>query len=79
MPTNFRQGYTVRTSDGFRYTEYVEYDTKRFVGNWTDTAIDPELYDYNIDKWETTNFATNTTYAAKLAELKARLRTQYVQ
>jgi iduronate 2-sulfatase/deleted-in-malignant-brain-tumors protein 1 len=77
MPTNFRQGYTVRTQDGFRYTEYVDYDKRECVGHWTDTAIDPELYDYNVDQWETTNFAGNATYSAKVTELMAVLRSQF--
>ena len=70
-------GYTVRSKGGYRYTEYVEYNTTTFRGVWGAESSDPELYNYNIDKWETTNFATDSQYAGVVAELKAVLRSQY--
>eukprot|EP00656_Telonema_subtile_P005812 TRINITY_DN12657_c0_g2_i1.p1 TRINITY_DN12657_c0_g2~~TRINITY_DN12657_c0_g2_i1.p1 ORF type:complete len:545 (+),score=98.27 TRINITY_DN12657_c0_g2_i1:172-1806(+) len=76
--THLRMGYTVRSSRGYRWTEYVQYDAKSvFRGNWTAEAQDPELYDYNLDKWETNNFAQNASYATVITELKAVLRRQY--
>ena len=77
MPENFRQGYTVRSSDGYRYTEYVDYDPVKFQGHWTDTPIDAELYDLNADQWETTNAAAEPGQAGKVRELMAALRAQY--
>ena len=49
----------------------------RFAGNWSAGPGDEELYDYNNDKWETTNFASNTSYGSVLAELRTVLRNQY--
>eukprot|EP00928_Gymnodinium_smaydae_P090310 TRINITY_DN74136_c0_g1_i1.p1 TRINITY_DN74136_c0_g1~~TRINITY_DN74136_c0_g1_i1.p1 ORF type:complete len:575 (-),score=19.92 TRINITY_DN74136_c0_g1_i1:130-1791(-) len=74
--TGPRMGYTVRSSDGYRYTEYVPYNHITFRGRWSEAA-DPELYDYNEDYWETTNFALNASYADTVAELRAALRQQY--
>ena len=77
--THFRMGYTVRSADGFRYSEYVSYDTRTFRGAWPPTPVgdDIELYDYNVDRWETTNFATNASYSKVVAELSSQLRVQY--
>lgn len=72
-----RQGYTVRSASGYRYTTYVPYSTATFKGEWSATGGDEELYDYNADPWETTNFAANASYSATLATLKAVLRAQY--
>ena len=77
--TGLREGYTVRSSKGFRYTQYVPYNKSTYCGDW-DAALhdDEELYDYNTDPWETTNFASNASYSAVVAELRAVLRAQYV-
>merc|ERR1712029_333383 len=72
--THYRMGYTVRSSDGHRYTEYVPYNRLTFRGNWAKESDDPELYDYNTDRWETINLALNASYAAVVSELKAALR-----
>ena len=73
----FRVGYTVRTVDGFRLTEYVPYADNK--GNWDDSAgtHDVELYDYSVDPHESINLAANTSYAATVQRLKAVLRQQY--
>ena len=78
--TGLREGYTVRSAAGFRYTRYVPYNTSSFSGDWAAGAgdDDEELYDYNIDPWETTNFVENVTYAAVVAELRMVLQEQYV-
>jgi arylsulfatase A-like enzyme len=76
--TGLREGYTVRSAAGFRYTRYVPYNTSSFSGDWAAAGDDEELYDYNIDPWETTNFASNGSYATVVAELRAVLRKQYV-
>ena len=69
--TGLRQGYTVRSAAGYRYTQYVPYDTATFTGNWSEALDDDsELYDYNNDKWETTNFAAVANYSHVVAELK---------
>lgn len=75
--TTFRMGYTVRSADGHRYTEYVPYNRLHFKGHWTESSDDPELYDYNVDPYETMNLAFNTSYAEVVAELKAVLRKQF--
>jgi len=75
--TSFRMGYTVRSVDGYRFTEYVPYDKETYRGSWTADSNDPELYDYTHDKWETTNFALNASYSDVVKELKAVLRQQY--
>merc|ERR1712039_773771 len=75
--TTFRMGYTVRSSDGYRYTEYVPYDRTTFKGTWSDESNDPELYDYISDPHETTNFALHSEYARVVAELKAVMRRQF--
>ena len=52
-----------------------------FSGAWAPPAAgddEEELYDYNIDPWETNNFVANASYAAVVAELRAVLRKQYV-
>ena len=69
-------GYSVRSPDGFRLTEYVPYDTNTFTGDWTHTS-DAELYDYNTDPNETVNQATNQSLAPVLSRLKAALRQQF--
>ena len=75
--TGLRQGYTVRSATGYRYTTYVPYSTTTFVGNWTAALGDEELYDYNRDKWETTSFAAVANYSKIKAELRAVLLRQY--
>merc|ERR1712048_750929 len=75
--TTLRMGYTVRSSDGYRYTEYVPYDRTTFRGHWAHESEDPELYDYSNDPWETTNFAQNPSHVETVKELKAVLRQQY--
>lgn len=72
----FRMGYTVRSSRGYRLTEYVPYNQTSFQGDWSKIG-DIELYDYNVDPWETTNYATNSTYTVIITELRAALRAQY--
>jgi hypothetical protein len=47
--SSFPQGYTVRSIDGYRYTEYVDYDAFEYKGHWTNTSIDAELYDLNAE------------------------------
>ena len=75
----FPQGYTVRSSAGYRYTTYVPYSLETFVGDWTAPLGDEELYDYNIDKWETTSFADHGNYTEIKAELRAVLLKQYTE
>lgn len=75
----FRMGYTVRTADGYRFTQYVPYSLKLFRGIWADLAKedDFELYDYTTDPTETVNQVFNAKYAAVVTKLKAVLRNQY--
>jgi arylsulfatase A-like enzyme len=72
-----REGYSVRSAKGYRYTTYVSYNATECSGDWTAPRGDEELYDYNVDPWETVNRAGNATYVAVLAELRAVLRRQY--
>ena len=70
-------GYSVRSAKGFRYTAYVSYNATACVGDWTASAGDVELYDYNIDPYERVNHAANESYAIVLEELRSVLRRQY--
>merc|ERR1712146_455470 len=73
----FRMGYTVRSSDGFRWTEYVPYNTSTYRGVWSSGSTGAELYDYNLDPYETINQANNLSYSKVIARLKTVLRQQY--
>ena len=75
--TGLREGYTIRSASGYRYTTYVPYDVDTFAGDWNAPLGDEELYDYNIDKWETTSFADHTNYTQLKGELRAALIKQY--
>ena len=77
--TVLREGYTVRSATGYRYTTYVPYSSATFTGNWSAPVGDEELYDYNTDRWETTNFAYNATYAPIVAEMRQILLDQYAE
>ena len=77
--TQYRQGYTVRSTTGYRYTTYVPYNLTSFRGDWSAPLGDEELYDYTRDKWETTNWARAGNYSAVLAELRQVLRQQYTR
>jgi len=75
--SDHRMGYTVRSSKGFRLTEYVPYKAMRVPpGDWSGIG-DIELYDYNMDPWEFKNHATNQTYIPVIAELRDALRAQF--
>lgn len=75
--TRLREGYTIRSASGYRYTTYVPYDVNTFTGDWNAPLGDEELYDYNIDKWETTSFASHANYTQLKSELRAALIEQY--
>lgn len=61
-----------------RYTKYVPYDDNvTFSGNWTADVGPGELYDYNEDPHETTNFVNNPSYAPLVERFEAALRKQY--
>jgi hypothetical protein len=76
---DFRMGYTVRSSDGFRLTQYVPYSHITHSGNWLSPTgeDDLELYDYNTDPDERTNQAADPKYAATVQKLLAVLKAQY--
>lgn len=75
--TGLREGYTIRSTSGYRYTTYVPYDISTFTGDWAAPLGDEELYDYNIDRWETTSYAEHADYANIKSELRAALLKQY--
>ena len=52
---------------------------ERCEGDWLAPRGDEELYDYNVDQWETVNRVANASYAAVLMELRAALRRQYTE
>ena len=72
-------GYTVRSDDGFRFTNYVKYNEGVHRGEWLQGTDDAELYDYNIDPWETVNRASDPAYAAVVKRLSAVLREKYTK
>ena len=55
----------------------MPYDVDTYTGDWSAKLGDEELYDYNIDKWETTSFADYSNYTEIKAELRAVLLKQY--
>lgn len=75
----FRMGYTVRSNDGFRLTQYVPYNERTFKGDWLSplNTDDLELYDYNTDPDERLNQAANPKQAAIVKKLVAVLKEQY--
>jgi len=75
--TSLREGYSVRSASGFRYTIYVPYNFTTCAGNWSGPPGDEELYDYNTDPWESVNQAHNESYTIVLAELRNVIRRQY--
>jgi len=76
-----RMGYSVRTADGFRLTQYVPYSDFEHRGVWNKppAATDLELYVYSVDPHETVNQAGNSTYANVVTRLAAVLRAQFDQ
>ena len=76
---DFRMGYTVRSIDGFRLTQYVPYNRLDYSGNWLwpTSRDDVELYDYNTDPDERINQAANPEYATAVQKLLAVLKAQY--
>ena len=74
-----RMAYTVRSQDGYRLTQYVPYDSTTFRGNWTDVggSDDLELYDYNTDPDETTNYAASASHADVVKKLMGVLKSQF--
>jgi len=75
----FRMGYTVRSTDGYRYTAYVPYSITKYVGVWANLtgSDDAELYDYTTDPNETTNQVNNPKYADVVTRLHSLLRAQF--
>jgi iduronate 2-sulfatase len=58
-----REGYTVRSASGYRYTTYVPYNVTSFAGDWDAMVGDEELYDYNRDRYST---RLETEFCARL-------------
>ena len=77
--TGFRMGYTVRTADGYRLTQYVQYSVLLRRGTWPASVDqqDLELYNYSSDPDETINQAGNPALLGVLTRLKAVLKAQY--
>ena len=75
----FRMAYTVRSLAGYRVTEYVPYDPSQWIGDWDSSKAtnDLELYDYNVDPFETTNCWNDSKYEKVLTELRSVLRAQF--
>jgi hypothetical protein len=72
-------GYTVRSADGFRLTQYVPYSFVLHTGNWRSPIgkDDLELYDYNTDPDERFNQAANPKHRDVVTKLVAVLKEQY--
>lgn len=71
-------GYTVKSADNYRLTEYVPYDKQTYKGDWT-RVVASELYDYNTDPAEFHNHINNASYADVVARLHQALVTQFAQ
>ena len=76
---DFRMGYTVRSADDFRLTQYVPYSLGFRKGDWLRPAgkDDLELYDYNTDPDERVNQAADPKHQGVVAKLVAVLKEQF--
>jgi len=88
--TKRMMAYSIRTDDGWRYTEYIymknnlkegakmgEEDNSAPVDqepDWERPADHPELYNLNNDPWETENLYKHEELSQVMEELSARLR-----
>lgn len=65
-------GYTMRTEE-YRYTEWIAFDSKRFVGNWSD-VVGKELYVKERDAQEDYNVAGDKKYSSLAKQLSRELK-----
>ena len=69
---NAVMGYSIRT-DQFRYTEWVLFNETTNIPVWS-TVYGTELYDHDIDHYENTNQAGNSSYSSDITQLSEDLR-----
>ena len=73
-------GYSIRTED-YHYTEWVEVtvadDGIDYEPDWDTECDHAELYVLSVDPEENYNFYADSTYAADMADLKAKLQAGY--
>eukprot|EP00039_Didymoeca_costata_P014971 m.247635 g.247635 ORF g.247635 m.247635 type:complete len:284 (-) comp16128_c0_seq15:1344-2195(-) len=67
-------GYTAKSDDGYRLTEYVHYAD--FVGDWTN-ILAREFYDYHNDPHETVNNVNETQYQQRISEMHSVMLCQF--
>lgn len=63
-------GYSMQTANGYRYTEWVEFDIKTFKANWSKVYA-RELY---LNKGENINVARLSQYRGLVLTLSKQLR-----
>ena len=66
-------GYSMRTVDGLRYTEWVTYDPASFSSNWSHVHA-RELYDYGADPEGNFNLVQVPAYGTVVKRLAGQLR-----
>ena len=72
-------GYSVKTQDGFRYTEWVKfYNSPYYKPDW-DQVFGVELYDHSVDPEENYNLVDEITYARTKEILRRKLRAGWRQ
>ena len=72
-------GYSVKTQDGFRYTEWVKfYNSPYYKADW-DQVFGVELYDHSVDPEENYNLVDEIIYAKTKEILKHKLRAGWRQ
>ena len=72
-------GYSVKTQDGFRYTEWVKfYSSPYYKPDW-DQVFGVELYDHSVDPEENYNLVDEITYARTKEILRRKLRAGWRQ
>lgn len=63
-------GYSMQTTNGYRYTEWVEFDIKTFTANWFEVYA-RELY---LNTREDNNVASFSEHRGLVAVLSKQLR-----
>lgn len=67
-------GYSMQTTNGYRYTEWLEFDIKAYKPNWSELYA-RELY---LDERENTNVANLPEYRGLVSVLSKQLREGWV-
>ena len=72
-------GYSVKTQDGFRYTEWVKFHNSPYYKADWDQVFGVELYDHSVDPEENYNLVDEITYGRTKEVLRQKLRAGWRQ